>query len=713
MNQSREKTRSTAQKKARVQKRETRRETLSPDQRTDQNRKREVRRKESRERRGLPRNRKKSATHIDFFIDGEGHGRNPHLYTYLAAVSLDGTTYDIRNPNGLSSEEILLFLTDTLPNRARLWGYALGYDKTKWLKDLPRDSLFLLYHPEFRKSKDGKRMRPIAWNQFLLNMQATRFGVQRREKGRKRKHWEQRTVWDVFRYFQESFVKAIQRWNVCTDDELAFIKKMKDERDQFSPLTQNEVERYCRLECQIGARLVHALLKAHTDIGLETRVFYGPGSTAECLLVKHEVEKYMRPEPEWAHTAVMTAFSGGRFENRLFGVVDGPLYSYDISSAYPYQSYQLPCLQCGYWTFEEGTLEELLPKIQKATLALSHVYVPKHDSKLAYAPFPFRDERGSISYPFDCETWVWKKELLAAIESKLWSVKANEAILYHTACDHKPFEWVPEVYRARLALGKDGKGLVLKLAVNSLYGKTAQSVGKARFSSWVWAGNITSGCRAQILEAMGRAKNLDDILSIATDGIISRTRLDMPNPIHTDTGTEKPLGGWEEKEKPGGRVLVRPGLNSAWPPKNDDSDDTRARGVGRRTFTESIWNIVQSIERGATEYRIEGIQRFVGHKSSLHPNASARSLLPLLSTKPYLRILLKPDHFSQRAECGEWILDEQVVSFNPLPKRNAGAHNILSVRSMNGALSRPYKQLKQSPESEAYRIAQDVEEEQP
>jgi hypothetical protein len=494
---------------------------------------------------------------------------------------------------------------------------------------------------------------------------------------------------------------------------------MKEQRPQFSSLTQDETEKYCKLECHLGIRLVTALLKAHSDIGLETNVFFGPGSTAEKLLTKYDVERYMKPAPEWAHDAVMTAFSGGRFENRVFGVVPGPLESRDIASAYPYQSWQLPCLVCGEWSYHEGSIDELMPIIQRSTLALTHVYVPPHDDSVAYAPFPFRDENGSISYPFDCETWVWKQELLAAIKAGYWKIDANELITYHTECKHRPFQWVPEIYRQRLLLGKDGKGLVLKLGVNSLYGKSAQSVGKARFANWVWAGNITSGCRAQILEAMGCAPNLDSILSIATDGIVSAVPLQLPNPLYTGTDINgKPLGCWEyKKPKLGretvGRAFIRPGLNAAWPPSDDDSDDTRARGVGRKVFTRSIRSIVAAIDFGAPGFTIRNIERFIGHKSAIRPNRTALDLMRLLPSKPYLRPLLRERDFSLRADVCEWILDEHELSFNPLPKRRLGPNGELLVRSMGGAMSRPYKAGKVAPETQSYRDQQDIEEEQP
>src|SRR5690348_17906092 len=68
-------------------------------------------------------------------------------------------------------------------------------------------------------------------------------------------------------------------------------------------------------------------------------------------------------------------------------------------------------------------------------------------------------------------------------------------------------------YTTLFRSGKDGAGIVLKLGTNSTYGKTAQSVGSAPFRSWIWAGNITSGTRAQLLRAMRSEEHTSELQS--------------------------------------------------------------------------------------------------------------------------------------------------------------------------------------------------------
>src|SRR5207247_70056 len=101
----------------------------------------------------------------------------------------------------------------------------------------------------------------------------------------------------------------------------------------------------------------------------------------------------------------------------------------------------------------------------------------------------------------------------------------------------------------------------IKLGLNSIYGKLAQSQGvNPPFQSWVWAGNITSGCRAQLLEAFN-VKDRWQILMLATDGVWSSSPLSLPTPLDTGTSNSgKPLGGWESKTFPHGVFAVRPGI---------------------------------------------------------------------------------------------------------------------------------------------------------
>ena len=166
----------------------------------------------------------------------------------------------------------------------------------------------------------------------------------------------------------------------------------------------------------------------------------------------------------------------------------------------------------------------------------------------------------------------------------------------------------------------------MKLGLNSMYGKRAQHVGGGKYRCMVAAGLITSMCRAMILQAIARAKDPWSILSVATDGILSTERLDLPAPIDLGTGKEvdpstgklyKALGSWEEKVYPKGVFLIRPGLRFSL----DDVatiKETAARGLGVRVLHANRRKVLDQWDRfPGQEVSIQQPDMFHGAKQSI------------------------------------------------------------------------------------------------
>src|SRR6185436_17880224 len=243
--------------------------------------------------------------------------------------------------------------------------------------------------------------------------------------------------------------------------------------------------------------------------------------------------------------------------------------------------------------------------IDQANLALVRWQLHPTDHRYAWGPFPVRASDGTIAFPKSAlGGWCWKDEYLTA--SKIWhNVSCTDAWLYHTDCDCQPFKDIPHYYRERCRIGSDGAGIVFKLGPNAVYGKLAQSKGfNPPFQCWIWAGNITSGCRAQLLSAF-LTKGLDpwDILMFATDGIFSRVPLTLPEPKDTGTiNTGKPLGSWEHKEFRSGVFCVRPGIYFPMNPTESQLKEVRARGLGKKVLYEQWPRIIEQYEKtGTTE----------------------------------------------------------------------------------------------------------------
>jgi hypothetical protein len=628
-------------------------------------------------------------------LDGEGVGRTPHRYVLLCAADDRGQTWQVEDTKGLSTADCLDLILD-LPGRALVVGFALTYDWTKILKDLPPSDIYALFHPEKERAfvvRGRVQYRPVKWNGYSLNWINRRMSVSG--------HGRRVTVWDVFAFFQSKFVAALADWGVGSVAELAEMARMKDQRAVLDALPFSEVRAYCLSECEKLAYLTRALIDAHDDAGLPLKSFYGAGSTATALFTKLGIKSYVETQrvPEEMRRAVACAFSGGRFENSAVGPVEGLVWNYDISSAYPYQLMFLPCLSCGKWERVAG--RGVTKKIARARLALVHWHLPetsKSRREPAWGPFPVRAKDGTIIFPSSAlGGWCWREEYLAAAAA-FDNVEASEAWLYSTECKHWPFREVSDVYVERCRIGKEGRGKVLKLGPNAAYGKLAQSIGvNPPFQSWVWAGNITSGCRAQLIDAIASAKDRWNVLMLATDGVWTREPLVLPKPRDTGTdSTGKPLGGWEEKRFDRGVFCVRPGIYFPINPTEEQLKEVRARGLGKKTLYQEWPKIVEAWERDGPDAKVEldDIIRFVGAKSGVRQVRSSGEAKR------------SPDY-------GEWIPFPMKVSFNPLPKRRRVLGQRLECWQDVGWESHPYDAAVESPEAKALKLFTEMVLEQP
>ncbi|MGH3238298.1 MAG: hypothetical protein ACRDOH_34575, partial [Streptosporangiaceae bacterium] len=246
-----------------------------------------------------------------------------------------------------------------------------------------------------------------------------------------------------------------------------------------------------------------------------------------------------------------------------FGRV-GDLYQYDIVSAYPAEIANLPCLRHGSW-HETTTYDPHVVGIWKVSYAggpvlLKGIGLPALPNADAIPPFttwgplPNRDVEGAITFPMKGIGWYWDVEVRAAI-SYMTSIGMKYEItsgwVFVPECDEKPFSNMPDAFAARKRYKETGDPaqLVLKLGINSVYGKTAQTVGAGAYACFEWAGMITAGCRAKILDAV--CQDPSSIVAIATDAVYSTVPLDLP--------ISDRLGDWSQ-ELDKDVIMYKPGI---------------------------------------------------------------------------------------------------------------------------------------------------------
>jgi hypothetical protein len=541
-------------------------------------------------------------------------------------------------------------------------------------------------------------------------------------------------------------VDALKNWEIGTAEQRDRIQSMKVQRGSFVSVDPKAIQGYCKEECQLLAIMMRKVLDAHEEVELDLAgQFQGAGATASALLKKYDVATYRTPsfddlDPHLMY-AIMSSFFGGRFENSIVGLVEKPIYGYDIASAYPYAETFLPCLKCGGWRHVRG--KGLLRQIDEAQIACCHYRVAdvseRRRRETAWLPLPFRDKKGSICYPYNCTGWSWKPEIVPALNGWGNIITIDEAWIYETTCNHTPFAFIPEVYRNRIKWGKEGKGIVLKLGANATYGKTAQNVGKKPFNDWVWAGNTTAQTRGQINQIIMLCSDPWNVQSIATDGIYATQEIDCPKPVETGTGglldakgkPKEPLGGWERKDVPEGVFIAKPGLYYSLAEKLEQKD-VRARGIGRRDTFEQRQKLIEGFlnwDRQNFDYFVPlDTRRFFGIKQSVYGVSRCTVCSDYWMGSPrrccsicgrvgddFQIRLAKKDGIEAY---GRWFDLKAHIRFDPRPKRErelsrAGKNSRMFVRDVGGEASRVYLAGMTTPEGFEQRVQQELAEAQP
>jgi hypothetical protein len=454
---------------------------------------------------------------------------------------------------------------------------------------------------------------------------------------------EKIVIYDVIGFFNNvSFVAALATMpGTVSDEELKTImagKAARGELDQedLTPAIFDKLRRYTGLELKGLTRLTEKTRGGLEGLGIELKRLHGPGAAAQGLLrsrltrddarailgnivmcdddaeegededdplaIAHGFEqaldagitaferdaagegKSWREALKWANHA----FFGGRIELLKQGVTTAPLWSYDISSAYPGIIARLPSMKGGRWRIVKNpSLEE----IERASMPSMFKIVTNFASGRRLYPLPFRNSDGSVMYAAQTRGVYMRGQALLLFE---WSakmpfsphdapIKVLEGMIFEPAdLDSHPFAWVQDLFDERERLRKedenDVRAIVIKLVLNSLYGKLAQYVGTAgrppSYASPWMAAAVTAGTQRMLMSAALTAP--DAIICFATDGIVADREL----PIPTTAPGEKKLGEWEYPEiMKGGGVFVQSGVYALCPEVgNPDSIVYRCRG---------------------------------------------------------------------------------------------------------------------------------------
>jgi hypothetical protein len=567
-------------------------------------------------------------------IDSEGYTDpkdKKHKLDLVAAAGADWTDYKDTQSDKLTPQEIFEFLL-SLPEKhgkALYFIYSGSYDATMWMKWLDQFAIF-----RWRKKgicrwkhyliKFVQRREFILYDKLSLQTQLITRG---KHKGEYRKWYSRQIhIYDVFGFFQMSFVKALEDWKVTDQITIDRIANMKGQRGNFSEVEKAKILAYCLEECQLLVKLGDVFRKACIEADIKPHHWYGAGALASTLMRQYGVKNHISEPPEEINRYIKRAYFGGRTEISYQGRLPHGGWQYDINSAYPTAMLELPSLIEGSW---KSTLNSATD-YDKYPYSIWHVKWNCH-GKL-WGPFPWRHKDGRIFYPDTGEGFYHKIEIDAAL--KLYpdcEFEIMDGIAFESTGNTRPFSFIAERAAYRLKLKMDGEPAhkPLKLGLNSLYGKTAQTIGKnPPYQCFFWAGFTTATTRAKLLDAIRCCNGY--IYSVATDGLISSVEID-----ELSVGVN--LGQWEKTKIIEG-LLIRPGVYK-W------LDDRGKYHYGTRGFQrdELLWETIEEHwDKGYVEVPIEyDVTRFIGITQALARGEKWRDYL------------------------GEWIEQTRSLSFQP------------------------------------------------
>jgi hypothetical protein len=343
--------------------------------------------------------------------------------------------------------------------------------------------------------------------------------------------------------------------------------------------------------------------------GIEPRAWRGAGWLAARLHELHGTQKQSeRKRSKALEMQAIRSYYGGRFEVTTIGRIGGPVYEYDINSAYPAAMLALPCPIHTRWkVLQSGQDARGEGRLYASRVRFSH---DLHSGRSQLCSLPIR-RKGRLFWPAQGEGWYWSNEIDAAIRAGTEITEWKGGYYAEKRCDCPSHEWVHELFVLRKSLGKSEAGYPIKLGINGLYGKYAQRLGAAPWRDYIAAGIITATVRAKLIDAY--RQDPEAIIYLATDALFSR------RPLQVDLG--EGLGQWETKTRDNGLFIVQPGIY--WTPGSDDLPKTRgiprSRIIEAKGEFEAAWSdwIVRQHAAGDPPKVTVPVKTFIGHRQAI------------------------------------------------------------------------------------------------
>lgn len=314
----------------------------------------------------------------------------------------------------------------------------------------------------------------------------------------------------------------------------------------------HKIVSYCIKDCQLTAELGEVMAKHTRDfLGYVPKYWWSKASFAEEIITKDLIQ-YLRPSNLTKgslvefYNFVYKSYHGGMFQSFIKGRC-GESLQIDIVSAYPHAMTKLPDVSQLKFFKTDTYSEDAIMGFYKVEAPFNG-FMPYKSKSLGCIIYPKTDS------PYT--NYITRPEL--EILKKTYKVKILEAWEGFGPCVYSFKPYIEELAAKRIAVKKSNPGLswVMKIALNSIYGKLVQTNDQekvGRFFCAPYAAYITALTRIKIYEL---TRNFTEVFEIATDSIIGKPK----NKSDLEKNQQNTLGGYEIKEEYEDLVLLQCGV---------------------------------------------------------------------------------------------------------------------------------------------------------
>ncbi len=389
--------------------------------------------------------------------------------------------------------------------------------------------------------------------------------------------------------------------------EYTSLQKMDADTENVTEkmLSDPEFRRYAVHDAVICQKLGDYPISLLKQFELICNKFYSKAYIAQ-QFVTQKIVDYPILKGRKLLNAWMQNYYGGRFEVLQRGYFPD-VHLYDINSAYPHFQSKLLNLDKGRWARVKGIEPEngYTYSVMDATVNTSSDHMGSYPLDTGgLLVFPSGAHRAWINN-FQHDSWVDNCDITVH-SGYYWYPDDKETL----------FDWMNDLYYERQKMKDAGNDMqkMIKIVLNSAYGKTiqltkqfnrikAQNIGQYdpeamrvfvdEFNNPQFfleqgyrAGMLFNPCYASLITSQTQAmlyregmKHSDDVISFATDSILSTRKLDLP--------ISSNLGDWKAEYEHGEAVVVGSGVYAI---RDGDKRDSKFRGFSN-IF--DVWDVLE------------------------------------------------------------------------------------------------------------------------